>query len=861
MLNILYILIIWPLEILFEFIFSVSEKILKGNIVLSILSLSISVGVLTLPLYRKADKLQEANKEKQLFMEPMIAHIKKTFKGDERFMMLQAYYRQNEYKPIHALRGTVSLFLQIPFFVAAYHFLSGLPKLNNVSLGPITNLGKPDALIVVGNFQVNVLPVLMTVINIVAGAIYTKNQPLKTKIQLYGIAVVFLILLYESPSGLVLYWTFNNIFSLLKNIAEKIFKNNKSKAETINQIARKEKNEFWVGSMFLVLFVGCYIPSSIIKSSPTEFVDIWNPQNPIHYILYSLLLSTGTFIIWMGIYYLLSDKKIKSLFSEFVFLICITGIVNYCSLGTKLSYISSSLQYEKYDIFNDFKLKILNLIVISILLILAHIFYTKFRKVIFGILISMLISASILVVYNILNINSEYQRLINMGLQAKENEVSIPLSTKGNNVMIFVLDRAMGTQVPYIFNEKPELVDSFDGFVYYKNTVSFGGFTHFGAPPIYGGYEYTPYEMNQRPDESMKDKYDESLKVLPVLFDENGYEVTMCDPPFAGFSWTPDLSIYDDYPNINAYITEGKYWGDSNQTNDSIEETRERNFFCNSIMRISPMIFWVKIYDYGLYNHYNDREKYQGVQVCESRSIASGYKEDFLKWYYVLDNYENIYKIKDDETDTFLIMYNCTTHEPAMLQEPDYIPQEYVDNTEYDQDLDSRYILDGVKMDMSSTLQVIHYHANMAAMIKLAELFDWMREEDVYDNTRIIIVADHGTAINQFDKMISEELDAEIFMPLLMMKDYNASGFTTDETFMTNADGVAFAVKDIIENPINPFTGNSLLEQNKENIRIEASLDIGFDTIEFLNVIPKSKWYTVHDDIYDMSNWEYLGEY
>ena len=58
----------------------------------------------------------------------------------------------------------------------------------------------------------------MTIINISASAVYSKGLSLKEKIQLYLTAAVFLILLYNSPSGLVLYWTLNNLFSLLKNI-------------------------------------------------------------------------------------------------------------------------------------------------------------------------------------------------------------------------------------------------------------------------------------------------------------------------------------------------------------------------------------------------------------------------------------------------------------------------------------------------------------------------------------------------------------------------------------------------------------------------------------------------------------------
>ena len=46
---------------------------------------------------------------------------------------------------------------------------------------------------------------------------------------------------------------------------------------------------------------------------------------------------------------------------------------------------------------------------------------------------------------------------------------------------------------------------------------------------------------------------------MPVLFSENGFNVVVTDPPYAGYTWDSDLSIYDGYDNIKAYITEGAY--------------------------------------------------------------------------------------------------------------------------------------------------------------------------------------------------------------------------------------------------------------------------------------------------------------
>lgn len=236
--DILHKLILGPIELLFDVIFSLSMQA-KGSPVLSIVVLSIAINILVLPLYKKADALQREEQEISKRLKPRIDQIKEAFTGDERFMMLQTFYRQNNYKPYYVLRGSLSLLLQIPFFMAAYNFLSNLTVLQGVSFGPIANLAAPDGMLKIGGTAINVLPILMTLINIVSGMIYTRGMPLKSKVQLYGMALIFLVLLYNSPAGLVFYWTLNNVFSLLKNIVEKLFRNRRSPEKAKNRQSRK----------------------------------------------------------------------------------------------------------------------------------------------------------------------------------------------------------------------------------------------------------------------------------------------------------------------------------------------------------------------------------------------------------------------------------------------------------------------------------------------------------------------------------------------------------------------------------------------------------------------------------------------
>ena len=183
--------LIGPLKLLFELIFSAALSVVKDP-GLSIIVLSLAMNVLVLPLYKRADAIQIEARDTENKLKDVVSHIKKTFSGDERMMVLQTYYRQNNYNPLSVLSGSVSLLLEIPFFMAAYQFLSGVSAFSGVSFGPIPNLSAPDGLLQIGGLTVNLLPIIMTLVNVISSSLYLKGFPLKTKIQLYGMALFFL---------------------------------------------------------------------------------------------------------------------------------------------------------------------------------------------------------------------------------------------------------------------------------------------------------------------------------------------------------------------------------------------------------------------------------------------------------------------------------------------------------------------------------------------------------------------------------------------------------------------------------------------------------------------------------------------
>ncbi|MBO5253349.1 MAG: hypothetical protein J6C51_05345, partial [Clostridia bacterium] len=76
-----------PLKLVFELIFSVVNGAVN-NPGLAIIALSLCMNTLLMPLYKRADAVQIEARDKEAEMKPVSDHIKKTFSGDERMMLL-----------------------------------------------------------------------------------------------------------------------------------------------------------------------------------------------------------------------------------------------------------------------------------------------------------------------------------------------------------------------------------------------------------------------------------------------------------------------------------------------------------------------------------------------------------------------------------------------------------------------------------------------------------------------------------------------------------------------------------------------------------------------------------------------------
>lgn len=857
--NLLFSFFIRPIELVFEFIFSSVYK-MTGNIGLSIISIGLIMNILILPIYMRADNLSLQVNEKKNKLKPFIARINKAFKGDERFMMLQALYKENHFTPASSIISSIPILLEVPFFIAGFHLLSGLKIVQGVPFLFIDDLGQPDCLFTIGSFPVNILPILMTVINIVSSIIYSKDQSTSTKIQTYALAAIFLVLLYSSPSCLVLYWTVNNLFSLFKNIVitlvRKRFPDAKFKFKKISFFnysrTKLDSAMTYIALFFIAFLTGAQVSSDVIGSNPQAFLDPYNLIDPNLYVLNSLCIALGMYVLWGGIIFFMLTDYGKNIMTFSVIAVSLICAMDYFAFNIGGNITPQMILYASP---NDNMKTLINTVCIMMILMLFFIIFKNNRKLAAGFLALETVAVSALCIINFVNIEKQYR--YSLYINDQQTVSDFHFSNNGQNVVVLMLDKGMGYILPYVLNEDPELLDQFDGFTFYPNTLSYGAYTMSGSPSLYGGYEYTPERMNERSDLLLSDKQNEALLVMPVNFLENDFNVTVCDPTLANYCWVPDHSIYDDYPQINTYMMMG---GFNHYLDGDIRNIKlyERNFFCYGFYRLAPVLIRDVFYDNTMFNA-ADRELYfDFVQTITDADVARGYNLEFLDSYTALTALPSITTSDDSDQNNFIMFSNNSVHDSALLSVPSYEPALNVNNIVFDSQNTSRFVLEDQSVHVGDSLQYSYYESMMASLRALGDWFDALRELGCYDNTRIIIVADHGA--DYYSETSSQDINQGYFNPLLLVKDFGATGFTVNDQIMTNAETPFLAFDGIISDPYNPSTGNPLVSRLSEgHFRVMYNTDIVAEDVIGRTTYSEGQWFEVNGDVLSPDSWTSLG--
>ena len=205
------------LTILAKPIFWLLEKIhgYVGNWGWSIILLTVLIKFVFFPLSAASYKSMARMKEVQ----PRLMAMREQYKGEPQ-KLNQAMMEMYRKEKINPLGGCLPVVIQIPVFIALYWVLlssvelRGAPWVLWVHDLSIPDTSISDLLGFTKFFPVGILPIVMAVSMYVQTKLNpTPPDPIQAKVMLY-MPIVFSVMFFFFPAGLVLYWVVNNLLSI-----------------------------------------------------------------------------------------------------------------------------------------------------------------------------------------------------------------------------------------------------------------------------------------------------------------------------------------------------------------------------------------------------------------------------------------------------------------------------------------------------------------------------------------------------------------------------------------------------------------------------------------------------------------------
>lgn len=530
----------------------------------------------------------------------------------------------------------------------------------------------------------------------------------------------------------------------------------------------ENNKEFKFLFLSLLLIIGniiIYSPLTVLTSSTGTFTISIGKT-----VAYYLLIAMVAIGLLMGLYKVFSNHR-RFLFLLIV-VICSIAAWGYTYLlpgdfgnldGTVLTE-ANKLNLSKAKVLFE----ILSLIAVAALLLLL--FVKKFN-IIFAVVVILNLMSFAQTVSNTVSYLSKSTDLTK-GIDNNELNERIFSFSSDENVVVLMLDMFCGGFMPEILEQAPELKSDLEGFTWFPNTLSIANNTFTSTPSIMAGYEYTPDNMNKR-GQKLSEQYEDIYMAYNEKFKPVEWDVSV-----GGLYYYTEKEKFEKN-GINYYLNKDlySYWKNKPENRKKINQLLSPNEYRNIFMAIglfkaSPFMLKSTIYYDSRWLNTN-----QGGMAID----------------HILEN-KALFELLPKESNvnspvkTFKYFSNDLTHSPWGLDENGELRKDYIVNTpEQIQVKGGNYVNPELARNtFTETLK------------KLVKWFEWMKEEGIYDNTKIVIVSDHGiSGLSPMfgDFMHVEDLNGNPLFPtgrihpIMLVKDFNCTGdLEISDKLLSNSD-------------------------------------------------------------------------
>lgn len=216
------------------------------NYGVAIILLTILVKLLIQPISKKGMD----STAKMSALAPKVQEIQTKYKDDPQTLnaAMAKLYKDEGISP---MGSCLPMLIQFPIFIALYGLLSTHYELRGAMFIPgwIPDLSVPDTVFTLpfnipflGN-GIHVLPIIYTASMIYSMKVTQATSTQQTgqqgmmKFMTYGMPIIFFFILYNAPSGLILYWTVMNFISIL----QQMYVNKKKTKKYAQEIQEREE--------------------------------------------------------------------------------------------------------------------------------------------------------------------------------------------------------------------------------------------------------------------------------------------------------------------------------------------------------------------------------------------------------------------------------------------------------------------------------------------------------------------------------------------------------------------------------------------------------------------------------------------
>lgn len=809
-------IILSPFTTIIKFLFGLFLSVTQ-NPAFSTILLSVAISILLFPLFAYIERLKQRQNILQQAMRDEIDEINAVYKGLERYCYTKEIHKIHGYSSATALVPSLGLLVQIPFLLAAYYYLSGFTGFQGAGFLYVSDLSQADTICHLGRVPINLLPFLMTAVNIYSGWLYGRDGKPSERYQYMAVALVFLVLLYNAAASVLLYWTLSNILALVRIVffQSKFFMMWQSRGNRDVRCKKRVLKNLWCRAVAWPIAVALYFVLVVFMSAiGLYYANISDYGTQLRTIVAILLPLASIALLCIVVVLVLARKH------QIYAIALIVAVATLFSIQTNIINWDYGVLAGEDLLWGSYRTRLVVDLLIWLTGIGCFVVFARKLRPYLNVIMLVVLLAQLGTVIKAKRKSPPVPSHQNFTICHKEK---FNFSEK-QNIVIIILDSFQNDIFQEIIDKHPKYRYLFSGFTYYRNTTAQYAKTYGAVPALLTGQWYE----NQEPiQDFMMRSY---ATAVTTKLKQKGWKIHFYPvaPRLIAYSTAYIDNIVASTAGVESFAETGKFL--------------DTAFFSGSPHFIKPVVY----------------------------NRAEGQMKRLLP---------KLYKLSSSNTDEGKIgVESVKRYQHPVLEFIDEASQKLVANNQEPTFKYYHFNIPHAPFILNEKLQQERLSPDrrgfrrfsIAALEATLAFLDKLRAEGLYDNTTVFILGDHGGGKYYVGRYDTDEIKVEAGdvpdehlesgIPLLLAKPFNATGELSISDAAVSLGDVPYTISDLTETDYNGRGINIFKVGNDDNIERERRFLFYTFICWRQDYLPTLREYIIKGHAWSPASWHKTGK-